>query len=195
MKSIIALEGLPCSGKTEFFEKFKTSGVEMFFIPELYMDARDKVNAKDARALYTEAEKDKFKKVPKNAHTILCDRSYISTLGFSYAYGKTFWEYSTYDYNTKFFSTNHDAILVPTHVIVFRIPPEESLRRSTEKGRTEDVAYWQNIQFLSNFAAFYESDLLKTLIKSKIIFVDALNIHPEQVYGQVDQSIRQYIRK
>lgn len=175
-KIIIALEGLPNSGKTSCMKYLSTKYKDILYIPEIYLE-QEHNNHKAMREKYALAELIKYKQYYKYKDKILiCDRSFISTLAFSYTRYKTYKDKSDYNYNIKFLSENKNKILFPSHVIIFNIKAKESVLRNKKKNNTDYLEDWNNINFLNNFNDYYNSISFKKLTnKSKVYRINTKN--------------------
>lgn len=177
----IALEGLPCAGKTTFLNKFITENNSFVLIPELYIEIEKDDTSISIREKYLDAELTKKSKLNNNEINVISDRSFLSTLAFSYAIYKLKGDKGDYTYNLNFLENNRDNIIIPNFIFVFLTTPEESInrRKSLVRGNSQDI--FQNQSFLHFFSDFYHTDTFYSIVsKENVIFIDTL-VNPQDV--------------
>lgn len=192
-KRVIALEGLPCSGKSVFMDRFKRNNADYFCIPELYIDVKKNDSSAATRERYASAEILKKKNVDRAAgHNFMLDRSFISTLAFSYAKYKTTGDADDYLFNKRFLRDNRQNIVIPDYVFVFRITPAESIRRRKKLVRDDTLDFWKNEIFLQNFSDFYASKDCMNIVgnEDRIVFVDTMKMGKEKTYRFISDRIK-----
>ncbi len=191
-KIIIALEGLPCSGKTTFFNKFKERNTDFFCTSELYIDTNKDEPSIMIRERYAIAEILKKKSIDYIDQNILLDRSFLSTLAFSYSKYKTTGDISDYIYNLKFMKENRQNIIIPDFVIVLVITPKESMRRRRGMIRDDTLDFWKNKIFLQYYLNYYYSnDLGKIIAQNRITYIDTMKVSEEETYKIIVDKIKE----
>ncbi len=189
MSKIIALEGLSCSGKTSFFNKFILENDNFYCIPELFID-EEKNTPIVLRKKYSDAELDKKESIGKISKNIICDRSFLSTLAFSYAKYMYTGNKEDYEYNLDFFKKNRSKIIIPDYIVVFNISPQKSIERRKKVIRKDKLKFWNEIDFLKYFSDYYFSNEINLIMsKEKIIFINILEKNMEDIYTIVKKII------
>jgi len=120
LKKIIAIEGMPGAGKTTFVNNLQVKKVKT--ITELLVKIPKNTKSNfQIQKLYILAEKDRYKKTSKffkKNEKIILDRSFISTLAYSYADCKTRKNMTNYKKILNLLKSIKHEILLPTKIIV-----------------------------------------------------------------------------
>jgi len=186
-KIIIAFEGLPNSGKTSCIKQLTKINKEILYVPELYI--KQEVNHPNLmREKYTKAELNKYKKYQdKENKIIVMDRSFLSTLAFSYAKKQRYGKSNDYKYNIRFLKDNINNMLFPNIIIIFDIKPSNSLIRNKRENQLKN---WEDINFLKSFKNYYISKEFKKISKNINIFlIDTNNLSDNKIMGEVKKII------
>jgi len=190
-KIVIALEGLPCAGKSTFFNKFKKDHADFFCVSELYIAAKNNDSSVTMRERYANAEILKKSGIDHVNRDSLLDRSFLSTLAFSYAKYKTTGDSDDYIFNKKFLEDHKQDIIIPDFVFVFTITPEESVKRRKKLVRDDTLDFWRNGAFLRSFLAFYHlEDFTKIIPKNRVTFIDTMKMDRQETYKFIVDTIK-----
>lgn len=191
-KMIIAFEGLPCAGKTIFIDKFKRKYSDFYCMPELFIDIKEDETSLSIRERYANAEILRKKRIDDVEQNVVLDRSFLSTLAFSYAKHKTTGDESDYIYNHKFFEETSQNIAIPDFVIVFVISPQESMLRRRKLVRDDTLSFWGNEVFLQNFLNYYYSkDFEKIVSRDRVYFIDTGKLNEDEVFNLTVNKINE----
>lgn len=173
LNKIIAIEGMPGAGKTSFVNNLNKQ--KLATVRELNLKIPK--NIKDSfeiQKIYLLSEKDKYKEISKlfkKNKEIILDRSFISTMAYSFADCKTRGDMSEFEKILKLFHDIRHEILLPTNLIVLDCSIEESIRRRDKFRNIVEYKNWFDRGFLLNFKGFYYNELPK-IIKIKPKFID-----------------------
>lgn len=190
MRKIIALEGLPCAGKTTFLNKFKENNSGFYCVPELYVEIKEDSTSSSIREQYANAELNKKRTIDGVDKNVLFDRSFLSTMAFSYSKHKTTGDNGDYIYNKKFMEENKHNIIIPDFVFVLVITPKESIERRSKMTRDNSQSFWKNELFLKNFMNFYYTEDFYSIIpKAKVLFVNTEDNNKEETYKIITNNI------
>lgn len=181
MRQIIALEGMPCAGKStslNFFTK-ERGNYSRVALPQLELNIGNKaMGAGDIETSirFLKAEKmktDLINKLSKGHKEILLDRSFISTFAYCYARAKMEKNMDQYLRLKNELSKMRRFITLPTKIIYFGTSISESLKRRAFFGDVNSN-YWSNPIFLKYFREFYEERLgeIIDLKPEKIVTTD-----------------------
>ena len=114
------------------------------------------------KKLYILAEKDRYKKTSKffkKNEKIILDRSFISTLAYSYADCKTRKNMTNYKKILNLLKSIKHEILLPTKIIVLDCSIEKSIKRRNKFKDVVKYKNWFDKRFLLNFRDFYYNEL------------------------------------
>ena len=186
---IFALEGLPCSGKSTFMNRFNLEHPEFECVPELYIEATANNDLHSVQDKYARAEIDKYQKYGKCTKDVLFDRSIFSTLAFSYAKLLTFGEGEEYEFHKKFIE-NHKELIIPNYIFVLNITPAESIARRKKAIRDNTLDFWFNEDYLMNFSQYYiSSDIYKLINKESVFLFETQQADKSAVYDAIRAQI------
>lgn len=190
LKNIIAIEGMPGAGKTTFVNNLQFKKVKT--IKEWHIKIPKNIKSNfEIQRLYILSEKNKYKinsKFCQKKEKIVLDRSFISTLAYSYADCKTNNVMTDYGKILKLLENIKYEILWPTKIIVLDCSIKESIKRRKRFQNIIEYRKWFDQKFLVNFSDFYHNELPK-ILKVKPIFVDTSNKTILEVKNEVMKEI------
>ena len=190
MRRIVSLEGLPCAGKTTFFDRYYKSHQNFVCVPELYIQMKKDDEGLDILDKYAKAEISKKLSIGEKNKNLLTDRSIISTFAFSYAKQKFTGDSTEHDFNRDFVGKCRDEILIPTTAFVFDITPQISIKRREKVTRDDTLSLWCETGFLQHFSDYYRSDGLKsTFPNTEIYFVDTSRMDGSDIYDFISGKL------
>ena len=194
MKKSFALEGLPCSGKSTFINRLRIEFDNFECIPELYIEIKKGDRPEITREIYANAELEKYKNFSQNNKNTIFDRTFLSTLAFSYAKAKTLNNASDLDFNLNFYKMNIKEVIIPDCIFIFNISSEKSIERRKTLIRDDTLNFWTNKAFLDNFSDFYDSDIFQRITDGKIInIINTQDNTIEETFTQVCNIIREIL--
>ena len=190
LKKIIAIEGMPGAGKTTFVNNLQVKKVKT--ITELLVKIPKNTKSNfQIQKLYILAEKDRYKKTSKffkKNEKIILDRSFISTLAYSYADCKTRKNMTNYKKILNLLKSIKHEILLPTKIIVLDCSIEKSIKRRNKFKDVVKYKNWFDKRFLLNFRDFYYNELSK-IVKIKLVFIDTSN----RTISEVNKMIKEIL--
>jgi len=159
-------------------------------VPELYVEIKEDSTSSSVREQYANAELNKKRTINGVDKNIIFDRSFLSTMAFSYSKHKTIGDDSDYIYNKKFMEENSHNIIIPSFVFVLVITPKESIERRSKMTRDNSQDFWKNELFLENFMNFYYTEDFYSIIpKAKVLFVNTKDNNKEETYKIITNNI------
>jgi thymidylate kinase len=169
-------EGMPSSGKTSVFNSLKSDfSDKIFFLDETRIEGDYRMDNSELASHYINAEIKKRQLAKSSGYDyVLMDRSFVSTLGFSFANKCLYGRELEWDLNVSFLKSGAE-ILIPDVIFLFECSKSTSLERSTlrENDYHRDK-YWNNEFFLESFFKFYNSEFfLEHFNSAKIIRIDS----------------------
>lgn len=181
----MALEGMPHSGKTTSItaiDKLKERGIillnEIYFAKEHLKSLEDKKGTIVESKWFIDQEVKRRAEIIKNdlnsCKLILADRTYLSTLAYCYARSKLNKKPKEYEELKKYVNRKRIDFLEYDSMIVFDNDVVTTLNRRDDLGK-EDVAYWNNQEFMVHFQNFYIGEINK-FCQSKIIRLNVKDI-------------------
>ncbi len=189
---VVALEGLPCAGKTTFFLEFQKNNPQFFCVPELFINPIEGESSVETRVRYAQAEIEKQKRVRDIKKNILTDRSFLSTIAFSYAKYKTTGDNADYFFNLTFLKKEQSNIILPDFVVIFAITPQESIERRRRLIRDETLAFWKDGIFLQHFSDFYTKELKTIINEQNAFFLDTTLQNEKETYKLANKKIEEF---
>lgn len=193
MVEIIAFEGMPGSGKTTMINKlfkkdlFKNSIV----FSELYIGRIDNLSGSKS---YLDSEIDRFSKIcdfKKKYDTIILDRTFLSTLAYSYARSKTNRNMDEYRDVFRYFKNidKKHKLLRPTHLIYLDVTVSESIRRRKKFSKIEEYNNWFDPEFLKHMSEFYRFNINKLNMPIHA-YIDTTNLSEMIVIDKIVAALR-----
>jgi thymidylate kinase len=192
MLNVIGIEGVSRAGKTTFAKRLETDTLKFVWETESVLDNVDLTLDKfQIRQRFAELEIAKKAKLGALDQNLILDRTYFSTLAFSYAKGVATGDWSEHDFDVNFFRQNKDKIIIPEKIFFFDVPPEESIRRRMEASdRDPTHPYWTDPVFLKAFSDYFRSDeFFEFYPKDDIHFIDTHTLDPETTYHRLRETI------
>jgi glycosyltransferase involved in cell wall biosynthesis/thymidylate kinase len=190
LKQIIAIEGMPGAGKTTFVKNLHAKNIKT--IKELSIGIPKDIKSNfRIQQLFMLSEKGKYKKAVvsfKDNEKIILDRSFISTLAYSYAYCKTRNNMTDYEKILNLVKNIKHEILWPTKVIVLDCSIKESIKRRNKFKNVIEYKKWFDKDFLLNFKDFYDNELSK-ILNIRPVFIDT----SDKTILEVDKVIKEIL--
>lgn len=185
----IVLEGMPGAGKTSYLTKIiRLFDYNTILLPELNPVGKYIINnSNNSWQLYHKLWQKRIKIINDKARhlNILYDRSYFTTLAFTYAMNdKTGYLEQKDAINRDFFYKDFDII------IVLDVLPEIGLQRRI-KNCDVPIYPWNNLEFLARLREFYHEQL-PNLYFGKLIFLDTSFLSLEETYLSLINTINLY---
>lgn len=186
---IIAFEGLSCAGKTAVSTELSIKYPKLILLPEFFVSIKDKVSTD--LCIANDIAKYTYARILSNrGNHVLMDRSYLSTLAYTYAEGKDKYRHAQSWYED---ALNAKSVGEPDLYIYLRIQPEKSLERAASVNRLNLKYAWYN-NTKAAYDKFEESfDKDRTNLKSTYRKVDVDNINFKQLVFDVESIINQFI--
>lgn len=193
MKKSISIDGMPCAGKTTFLKKFISKNKGFYFFQETYIEPKGFDPTKSS-LIGSYAEKELEKKITASGLNkyIILDRSFISTLAFTFAKLRK-GDPLDFTFFIDFIKRNLNNIIVPDLVILFLIKPKTSIlrRESLKDQKTLDI--WFDPDFLESMLFYYKYKKFQEFnLKSKIIIINTDNVSKEELFVKVSEVIKEY---
>jgi thymidylate kinase len=188
MVKIIAFEGMPGAGKTTIIDSLLKDNLlsESTMIPEPYIGKLDGLSGSKS---YLDLEIDKLNKIndlKNHYNNILLDRTFLSTLAYSYAKSKI--NRGTDEYldllNYFEYLDNKYNLLRPTHLFYLDVAIPESLKRREKFSEIDEFNNWFDSEFLKHFSEFYSQNINKFNMP-KYILIDTNNLSKDAVTEKV----------
>ena len=191
MLNVIGIEGVSRAGKTTFSKRLESDTLDFLWETESVLENVDLTDRMLARQKFAELEIAKKEKLQGVDRNIILDRTYFSTLAFSYAKGVATGDWSEHDFDVNFFRQNKDKIIIPEKIFFFDVPPEESIRRRMEAtNRDPNHPFWTDPVFLKAFSDYFRSDeFFEFYPKDDIHFIDTHTLDPETTYERLREII------
>lgn len=197
MAKILALEGTPGAGKTSvIIELIKDDALtDSLRIPELNIDLASEKSEDDLKIskLYLNAEIDKAKSVREALNKyeyIVLDRTFLTTLAYSYALSKKKKKTQDYknlmDYFKKLDRKYHFPR--PNYLFYLTIPLTVSLARRARFSHLEDFKNWFDLEFLKYFTDFYKKNFSE-LKMPKPVFIDTTNLNENALMHNIIKNL------
>jgi hypothetical protein len=189
MRSVIALEGVPGSGKTSCFSlllgQFSSRSVflsEMNPEPDASWVQANPVVQGDYFDKYWVERADLIK---NSHHSFFLDRSYLSNLAYWYA---TDGLLGTMHYKKrKEFALAYFGHTLFDAVVVLSCPPATSIQRRLQANIPTNPP-WDDPIFLKYFAGFYRTEVPE-LVSAKILFLDTHQLKVSEVVRNVQAEL------
>ncbi len=144
---------------------------------------------------YIQVEKEKMKQAKlSKKDLIILDRSFVSTLAFSFANKIVYSGTMEWEENTSFLMNERSQILIPEVIFLFKTTIRTSLNRSAQRG--VDIMrdkFWTDPKFLESFMKFYESPEFAQLLPGvRVIEIDSENMDILVIYDKILGIIKEY---
>ena len=195
MGKIIAFEGTPGAGKTSVIGRMIKEKVleSSTFVSELKIDAGGKDDV-TATKLYLEAEVRKSEMVKKLSHDyayVFLDRSFLTTLAYSYALAKSKNNPQTHKEILEYFEKldKEHRFVRPDCLIYLTIPMNTSLLRRARFSHLKEFGNWFDTEFLKYFLEFYKHNLNEFGMPSPS-FIDTANSNEDIVIRRIVTNMK-----
>lgn len=158
----ISLEGLPGSGKTTLANNLCNKNTFIEMVKEII----DNRNDPNEQSYYIESDLLKYKKakkILKKKHSVIMDRSFLSTLAFNSAHDKVF---QTKNFDNVFakFQEHKTSFFDPCVYVHIKTPLDKSISRKKRGLHSGEI--WTNKEFLKQWDIETEHLLAKQTIKT-----------------------------
>lgn len=172
---IVAFEGLSCAGKSAVTSALMQNNNDLKMIPEFIVDLNEGITTELCKI--NDIAKSNYAML-LNSHygTILLDRSFQSTLVYTYAEGKIKHK-STQEWYSQ--ARQKGLIYEPDIYIYLRIQPDKSIQRAKLVNRYNDAYAW----YYNTKAAYnhYETIFNSELIDKPCFIIDVDNLSFDQL--------------
>ena len=183
---IIALEGLSCAGKSAVSTELSLRYSEkLIFLPEFLLQIDGNTNT-DLCIANDVAKSSYATLLLEKGSTILMDRSYMSTLVYTYAEGREKYAETQRWYKK---AIEKGFIRKPDFFIYLRVQPAKSLERAATVNRLNNKYAWYNntVSAYNKYEDFFSKNNLN--IPHFAINVDNMNLN--QLIIEVENALRQ----
>lgn len=175
MSFVLAIEGLPGSGKTTLKSELSFGDLVVDRVEQILPDDPDRDEHLTLQDIYHSDTLKTLRATNNESDIVILDRYYLSTLSYQYAHDKTFGTKNYPDSVAWYTKALADgSIIEPDITIYIDTPLAQSYLR---KGRTPNSDIWTNESFLRATEEFYKS-------QRGIILVDG-----SLEYNKVKQAI------
>lgn len=196
VEKIVALEGMPGSGKTTFIKNYLKTHSEAGFLPQLEIDNlrnlyRDDLKTSKNFLMFEKEKTDLIENMSQYYEEILLDRTFLTTLAYCYARSKLNDKAKgQYELLIKFFFEKiKHKVTFPTHVVCLDTTTEVSVQRRWAYEQNKEYKNWFSTDFLNFFREFYENEARKFVHTNNLYRIDTTNLSVEDVRRRIEETI------
>jgi len=184
MSNIIAVEGMPGAGKTAVINSIINDSLldNCTALPEVYLGNLSNLSGSKS---YLDVEIDKKNLIIdlKNKYeNILLDRTFLSSVAYSYVTSKVNGNIKDHKDLIKYFEylDNKHQFLRPTHLFYLDVAVSESIKRRKTFAIIDEFHNWFDPEFLKYFSEFYRQNINRFGMP-ECVFIDTTNLKKEEV--------------
>lgn len=188
---VIALEGMPRSGKTSTLKQLAKEVKDGFFLKELYFTEQQLAELEDKKGTVNESKwfidqeinrKDELNIIYPTV--IIADRMYLSTLAYCFARSKLNKRPNEFVELAEYYNKKKHLFIAYDVVIIFDNEIETTQTDRRENKDAEDMEYWMNKEFMEYYRKFY-LDLAKDFTNARIHFLNTKILTLNDIYTKV----------
>jgi len=206
-KIVIAIDGMPGSGKTTHLTQFcREFGNENIIIlpqsKDVTKEEREEITFhEDFEKLdrwFLDQEIERTKLVNKyfnKGFSVLIDRPYISILGYCYARAKYRNKLDEYHKFFRMFKEEYLEKMYPIDMlIILKTDPLKSIKRRERKFQQSADKLWFNSNFLTHLGSFYEDQLAQLKFIKTTTNIDTSNSSANDLYESLKSLIKETLK-
>lgn len=198
---IIALEGMPRSGKSSVLSRLKKDKrFRVLPFHEIYFSQEQLDTLDDKKGTIKESkwflDQEAVRRLALDFidldpfDLIVADRMYLSTFAYCYARSKLYKNENEFIELVNYFIKNNHKFINYDKIILFNNNPEASVSDRRFNKSAEDMKFWVDMGFMNFYKSFYTKEIYKYIKPNLIAIIETEGKSMARIYKEVRCIIR-----